>query len=65
MDDFFRQNLASLSGSEAKVALAWMIAPGAPKPELMRISGVTHKQTFYHAYHTLEAHLGSETPLTS
>ncbi len=65
MEDFFRQQLASLSGSAAKVALAWMIAPSASKPELMRLSGVTHRGTFYRAWRSLEGYLGAEiVPLT-
>ena len=47
MDDFFRQNLGSLRGSEAKLLITVWALGTLPNPELMRISGVRDRKTFY------------------
>lgn len=47
MDDFFRQNLASLKGSEVKILIAMMIHGRRPNAELMRLSGITNRATYY------------------
>jgi hypothetical protein len=60
MDDFFRQNLALLTGTETKIAEAIRLEPDASKPELMRLCGITHRQSFYRAWKSLEAKVGSE-----
>lgn len=53
MDDFFRQNLASLSGSEAKLLLTMFAVGRTSNAELLRLSGVKDRKTFYDALHRL------------
>ena len=56
MEDFFRANFATLKGSEVKVlfTLLELGVTQAPSAELMRLTGLTDRKTFYGALRNLE-----------
>ena len=54
MDDFFRQNLASLRGSELKIIVALLDSGQVATTELMRLTGVSDRKTFFAALARLQ-----------
>ena len=71
MDDFFRQNLASLRGSDTKILVALMHCGQLVTADLKRITGISDRKTFFDSLHRLQElgvvgkpnQFGWETPL--